>query len=166
MSMRIAKIESRDIIRGQVLNLLERTRAHLVKETIMRLFASTAWSASLGFAVLMIAACAGKDCVPQRGLASSVRPATAAASLEEEERTGSEKRAVLSLTGQFCEFYLPQVGTALERVPGVIGVDFKTVKGGAVVTYESGKLSPVALLSAISSVKGDGYFCKGKVVPG
>ena len=89
-----------------------------------------------------------------------------AVALEDEERTGSEKRAVLSLTGQFCEFYLPQVGAALERVPGVIGVDFKTVKGGAVVTYESGKLSPVALLSAISSVKGDGYFCKGKVVPG
>lgn len=132
----------------------------------MKLFSRTAWSASLGFTVLMIAACVTKDCMPPRSLASSVRPAAAAASLEEEERTGSEKRAVLSLTGQFCEFYLPQVGAALERVPGVIGVDFKTVKGGAVVTYESGKLSPVALLSAISSVKGDGYFCKGKVVPG
>ena len=130
----------------------------------MRVFSRTAWSASLGLTVLMIAACATKDCAPPRGLAS-VRPAMAVA-LEDEERTGSEKRAVLSLTGQFCEFYLPQVGAALERVPGVIGVDFKTVKGGAVVTYESGKLSPVALLSAISSVKGDGYFCKGKVVPG
>jgi mercuric ion binding protein len=132
----------------------------------MSLFSRTAWSASLGVTVLMIAACATKDCVPPRGPASSVRPATAAASLEEEDRIGPEKRAVLSLTGQFCEFYLPQVEAALERVPGVIGVDFKTVKGGAVVTYESGKLSPVALLSAISSVKGDGYFCKGKVVPG
>jgi hypothetical protein len=132
----------------------------------MRLFFKAALSAALSFTVLTIGACATKDCVPPRGVASSVRPATAVASLDEEERTGSEKRAVLSLTGQFCEFYLPQVGAALERVPGVIGVDFKTVKGGAVVTYESGKLSPVALLSAISSVKGDGYFCKGKVVPG
>lgn len=132
----------------------------------MTLLARTAWSASLGFTVLMIAACATKDCVPARGLASSGRPPTAVASLEEEERSGPEKRAVLSLTGQFCEFYLPQVEAALEKVPGVIGVDFKTVKGGAVVTYESGKLSPVALLSAVSSVKGDGYFCKGKVVPG
>ena len=131
----------------------------------MRVLSGTAWSASLGLTVLLIAACATKDCVPPRGVASSARPAPAA-SLEEEEHAGSEKRAVLSLTGQFCEFYLPQVGAALERVPGVIGVDFKTVKGGAVVTYESGKLSPVALLSAISSVKGDGYFCKGKVVPG
>jgi copper chaperone CopZ len=132
----------------------------------MKVFAKAAWLLSLGFTVLMIAACATKDCVPPRGVTSSVRPATAAVPLEEEERTGSEKRAVLSLTGQFCEFYLPQVEAALEKVPGVIGVDFKTVKGGAVVTYESGKLSPVALLSAISSVKGDGYYCKGKVVPG
>lgn len=132
----------------------------------MKVFAKTAWLLNLGFTVLMIAACATKDCVPPRGVTSSVRPATAAVPLEEEERTGSEKRAVLSLTGQFCEFYLPQVEAALEKVPGVIGVDFKTVKGGAVVTYESGKLSPVALLSAISSVKGDGYYCKGKVVPG
>lgn len=132
----------------------------------MKVFSRTAWLLSLGFTVLMIAACATKDCVPPRGVTSSVRQATAAAPLEEEERTGSEKRAVLSLTGQFCEFYLPHVEAALEKVPGVIGVDFKTVKGGAVVTYESGKLSPVALLSAISSVKGDGYYCKGKVVPG
>jgi len=48
----------------------------------------------------------------------------------------------------------------------VLAVDFKTVKGGAVVTYESGKLSPVALLTAVNSVRGQGYYCKGKVVPG
>jgi copper chaperone CopZ len=84
----------------------------------------------------------------------------------EEDRSDLEKRAVLSLTGQFCEFYLPQVEAALEKVPGVLAVDFKTVKGGAVVTYESGKLSPVALLTAVNSVRGQGYYCKGKVVPG
>ena len=132
----------------------------------MNLFAMTIRYASLGFALLMVTSCATKDCVPSPGMASQVRPTAVATSLEEEERTGPEKRAVLSLTGHFCEFYLPQVEAALERVPGVIGIDFKTVKGGAVVTYESGKLNPVALLSAISSVKGDGYYCKGKVVPG
>lgn len=131
----------------------------------MRWSSKTSWYAGVGFALFMLTACAAKDCMPSRGQASLIR-GTAATPVEEEDRTGSEKRTVLSLTGQFCEFYLPQVGAALERVPGVIGVDFKTVKGGAVVTYESGKLSPVALLSAISSVKGDGYFCRGKVVPG
>lgn len=132
----------------------------------MRWLSRTAWYAGIGFTLMAIAACATKDCVSPRGMTSPVRSTMANPSLEEEERTGPEKRAVLSLTGQFCEFYLPQVEAALERVPGVVEVDFKTVKGGAVVTYESGKLSPVALLSAISSVRGDGYFCKGKVVPG
>jgi periplasmic mercuric ion binding protein len=138
----------------------------LVKEMAMKSFSTTIRYASMGVAVLMVTACATKDCVPPQGMASQTRPTAVTTSLEEEERTGPEKRAVLSLTGHFCEFYLPQVEAALERVPGVIGIDFKTVKGGAVVTYESGKLSPVALLSAVSSVKGDGYFCKGKVVPG
>jgi copper chaperone CopZ len=132
----------------------------------MKLFFSTIRNASIGLTMLMVTSCATKDCVPSSGMASQVRPMAATTSLEEEERTGPEKRAVLSLSGHFCEFYLPQVEAALERVPGVIGIDFKTVKGGAVVTYESGKLSPVALLSAISSVKGEGYYCKGKVIPG
>jgi len=132
----------------------------------MKLFSTTIRYASLGLTMLMVTSCATKDCIPSSGMASPVRPMAATTSVEEEERTGPEKRAVLSLTGHFCEFYLPQVEAALERVPGVIGIDFKTVKGGAVVTYESGKLSPVALLSAINSVKGEGYYCKGKVVPG
>jgi periplasmic mercuric ion binding protein len=132
----------------------------------MKPFSTMIRYASLGFAVLMVTSCATKDCVPSQGIASQTRPTAVTTSLEEEERIGPEKRAVLSLTGHFCEFYLPQVEAALEKVPGVLGIDFKTVKGGAVVTYESGKLSPVALLSAISSVKGDGYYCKGKVVPG
>lgn len=122
--------------------------------------------ASLALMILLLASCATKDCTPSPGMASQGRQTAATTSLEEDERPGPEKRAVLSLTGHFCEFYLPQVEAALERVPGVIGIDFKTVKGGAVVTYESGKLSPIALLSAISSVRGDGYYCKGKVVPG
>ena len=132
----------------------------------MKLFHPTIRNASLGLTLVMMASCATKDCMPSPGMASQVRPTAVTTSLEDDERTGPEKRAVLSLTGHFCEFYLPQVEAALERVPGVIGIDFKTVKGGAVVTYESGKLSPVALLSAISSVRGDGYYCKGKVVPG
>lgn len=131
----------------------------------MKQFFTTIRYASVGFVALIVTSCATKDCMPQQGMASQTRPTAVTTSLEE-ERPGPEKRAVLSLTGHYCEFYLPQVEAALERVPGVIGIDFKTVKGGAVVTYESGKLSPVALLSAVNSVKGDGYFCKGKVVPG
>ena len=132
----------------------------------MKLLYTTIRYASLGLTIAMMASCATKDCMPSPGMASQTRPTAVTTSLEDDERPGPEKRAVLSLTGHFCEFYLPQVEAALERVPGVLGIDFKTVKGGAVVTYESGKLSPVALLSAISSVRGDGYYCKGKVVPG
>lgn len=132
----------------------------------MRSILEKFWYAGVALSLLTVTACAAKDCMPTRGQAALLRGTTATTSVEEEDRTGPEKRTVLSLTGQFCEFYLPQVGAALEKVPGVIGVDFKMVKGGAVVTYESGKLNPVALLSAISSVKGEGYFCRGKVVPG
>lgn len=121
--------------------------------------------ASIGMAGLFMASCATKECVPPQG-AVSPHVATVAPIPIEEDRSDVEKRAVLSLTGHFCEFYLPQVEAALGKVPGVIAVDFKTVKGGAVVTYEAGKLSPVALLSAVSSVRGEGYYCKGKVVPG
>lgn len=66
---------------------------------------------------------------------------------------------------EFCEFYTPEVEEALKRVPGVVGVDLRTVKGAAVVAYEAGKLNPRALL-AVSSVKGPGYSCKAKVLPG
>ena len=95
-----------------------------------------------------------------------MKAAAALPPIIEEDRSETERRAVLSLNGPFCEFYLPQVEAAIEKGPVVIGVDFKTVKGGAVVTYEAGKLSPIALLAAVNSVKGEGYFCKGKVVPG
>ena len=121
--------------------------------------------ASIGLMGLMMTACATHECVPPQGMAAS-RMTNVAPLPTEEDRSDLEKRAVLSLTGQFCEFYLPQVEAALEKVPGVLAVDFKTVKGGAVVTYESGKLSPVALLTAVNSVHGQGYYCKGKVVPG
>lgn len=121
--------------------------------------------ASVAIAGLIMASCASQECVPPQG-GVAPRVATVAPISVEEDRSDVEKRAVLSLTGHFCEFYLPQVEAALGKVPGVLAVDFKTVKGGAVVTYEAGKLSPVALLSAVNSVRGEGYYCKGKVVPG
>lgn len=132
----------------------------------MKLFTTTIWYVHIAIAGLLLISCATRECIPPSGMPSSIKAAAALPPIIEEDRSETERRAVLSLNGPFCEFYLPQVEAAIEKVPGVIGVDFKTVKGGAVVTYEAGKLSPIALLAAVNSVKGEGYFCKGKVVPG
>jgi mercuric ion binding protein len=146
-------------------NIRSQGACPLVKESTMKPFSTTVWYGGIGIAALMVVSCT-KECLPPSGMPTSMKAATASPLMTEEGRSETERRAVLSLNGPFCEFYLPQVEGAIERVPGVIGVDFKTVKGGVVVTYEAGKLSPIALLSAVNSVKGDGYFCKAKVVPG
>ncbi len=54
----------------------------------------------------------------------------------------------------------------LQKVQGVRELDFQTVRGHVIVTYEAGNVSPPALLTAINNVKGDGYYCKAKVIPG
>jgi mercuric ion binding protein len=81
------------------------------------------------------------------------------------DRPPVEERALLSLGGKFCEFYLNDVGGALKRLTGVKAVDFTTMKGHAIVTFEVGSVSPVQFLSAVGSVKGEGYFCKAEVLP-
>jgi copper chaperone CopZ len=120
-------------------------------------------AACAGLIVLVLASCASKECIP-----SSDVHATAPVDIRTsaEERSFPIKRAVLAFSGPFCDFYLTDVEEALMNVPGVIEVDFKTVKRGAVVAYEAGRLNPIALLAAVRGVKGDGYACKAKVIPG
>jgi hypothetical protein len=109
-----------------------------------------------------LAACASQPCVMPEG------PRLKAASAAQREDTGdaSEQRAVISYGGQHCEFYLHEVENSLRKVPGVKTLDFRAIKDHVVVTYELGKASPSSLLNAINSVKGEDYYCKGKIIPG
>ena len=69
------------------------------------------------------------------------------------------------MEGQYCDFYHPDVERMLQKVQSVRESDFQTVKGHVSVTYEAGNVSPLALLTAINNVKGEGYYCKAKVIP-
>lgn len=75
-----------------------------------------------------------------------------------------EEKVTLMLGGKFCDGYMGDVEHALRRVPGVKTVDFKSMKGHAVVTVESGKVKPEQLAAAVSGVKGDGWYCTGEVM--
>jgi len=70
----------------------------------------------------------------------------------------------LMLGGKFCDGYVGDVEHALRRVPGVKGVDFKSMKGHAVVTVESGKVKPEQLAAAVNGVKGEIWHCTGEVM--
>ena len=75
-----------------------------------------------------------------------------------------EEKVMLMLGGKFCDGYLGDVEQALRRVGGVKTVDFKSMKGHAVVTVESGKVKPEQLATAVNGVKGDGWYCTGEVM--
>jgi periplasmic mercuric ion binding protein len=71
------------------------------------------------------------------------------------------QRVNMVLGGEYCQFYLVDVEKALKNVAGVKSVDFDTMKAHVVITMVAGKVNPRHLLSAIRSVKGDGYHCTG-----
>jgi len=121
--------------------------------------------AALAAALLCSPSCTTKECVPPRGDSAGVKLMSQRPTYEVDDAHASERRAILKLGGQFCEFDLPGVEQALLKVPGVKAVDLRTMKGAAMVTYEAGNVSPTALLSAVRSVKGDGYYCTAKVMP-
>ena len=58
----------------------------------MRWSSNISWYAGVGVALFMLTACAANDCMPPRGQASLIRGTTAATAVEEEDRTGSEKK--------------------------------------------------------------------------
>lgn len=76
----------------------------------------------------------------------------------------AEEKVTLMLGGKFCDAYLSDVRDALTKVAGVKAVDFKSMKGHAVVTVESGKAKPEQLAAAVNGVKGDGWHCTGQVM--
>jgi hypothetical protein len=121
-------------------------------------------TACAGVIVLVLASCASKECIPSPDVHATAPVDTRMPAIA--ERSFPVRRAVLAFSGTFCDFYLTDAEEALMSVPGVIEVDFKTVKRGAVVAYEAGRLNPVALLAAVRGVKGNGYACKAKVIPG
>lgn len=75
-----------------------------------------------------------------------------------------DEKVTLMLGGKFCEAYLGDVRDALTKVVGVKSIDFKSMKGHAVVTVESGKVKPEQLAGAVNGVKGDGWHCTGEVM--
>jgi hypothetical protein len=121
--------------------------------------------AAVGSLLLLAAGCATKECVPSHADAAGVKSMNHQLTYDIDDPHGPIRRAILKLGGQFCEFDLPGVEQALLRVTGVKAVDLRTMKGAVMVTYEAGNVSPTAMLSAVRSVKGDGYYCTAKIMP-
>lgn len=72
------------------------------------------------------------------------------------------QRVAIKLNGRYCLFHTYDVGEALKRVSGVLGVDFESLQGNVIVVMDAGKVNPDHLLSAIRRIKGDGYYCTGQ----
>ncbi|BFU95353.1 MAG: hypothetical protein NTNFB02_20750 [Nitrospira sp.] len=76
----------------------------------------------------------------------------------------AEQKVTLMLGGKFCDAYLGDVRDALTKVPGVKDVDFKNMKGHAVVTVEGEQTKPDQLAQAVNGVKGEGWHCTAKAM--
>lgn len=77
---------------------------------------------------------------------------------------GAEQKVMLMLGGKFCDAYLGNVESALKKLPGVKTVDFKSMKGHAIVTVEGDKTTSNQLAQAVNGVKGDGWHCSAEVM--
>jgi periplasmic mercuric ion binding protein len=75
----------------------------------------------------------------------------------------AEQKITLMLGGKFCDSYTGDVEKALKKVKGVTAVDFKSMKGHAVVTADA-SVKPKDLVSAVNGVKGDGWHCKADLM--
>lgn len=76
----------------------------------------------------------------------------------------AEQRIALMLGGSYCDLYLGEVESAVKKVSGVKAVDFKSMKGHAVVTVEGGKATAKQLEAAVNGVKGEGWHCHAKAM--
>jgi copper chaperone CopZ len=76
----------------------------------------------------------------------------------------ADEKVMIMLGGKYCDAYLGNVQDALTKVAGVKAVDFKSMKGHAIVTIESGKVKPEQLATAVNGVKGDSWYCTGEVM--
>jgi len=75
----------------------------------------------------------------------------------------AEQKVTLMLGGKFCDSYTGEVEKALKKVSGVKAVDFKSMKGHAIVTADA-SVKPKDLVSAVNGVKGDGWDCKADLM--
>jgi mercuric ion binding protein len=76
----------------------------------------------------------------------------------------AEKKVTLMFGGKFCESYLGDVETALKEHHGVKSVDVKSMKGHAIVMFDSEKVKGDQLTEAVNGVKGDGWHCTAQVM--
>lgn len=77
---------------------------------------------------------------------------------------GADQKVMLMLGGTYCELYLGDVESALKKLAGVKAVDFKSMKGHAIVTVEGDKTTSNQLAQAVNGVKGDGWHCSAEVM--
>ncbi|MCP9447924.1 MAG: hypothetical protein NNA22_10200 [Nitrospira sp.] len=77
-------------------------------------------------------------------------------------QAAAEQRITLMLGGSYCDLYLGEVESAVKKVSGVKAVDFKSMKGHAIVTVEQSKATSKQLVEAVNSVKGEGWHCRAK----
>jgi len=75
-----------------------------------------------------------------------------------------EHKVTLMFGGKFCEAYLGDVETALKKYHGVKGIDFKSMKGHAIVTVEDGTVKTGQLIDTVNGVKGEGWHCTAQVM--
>lgn len=75
-----------------------------------------------------------------------------------------EQKITLMLGGSYCDLYLGEVESAVKKVSGVKAVDFKSMKGHAIVTVEGDKAMAKQLEAAVNGVKGEGWHCHAKVM--
>lgn len=75
-----------------------------------------------------------------------------------------EQKVMLVLGGQYCDVYLGDVESALRKIAGVKAVDFRSMKGHAVVTVEGDKTTANQLAQAVNGGKGDGWHCSAQVM--
>lgn len=77
---------------------------------------------------------------------------------------GTEQTVVLMFDGKSCDAYLGPVESVLRKVAGVKAVDFKSMKGHAIVTIEGNKTRSNQLVQAVNGVKGEGWHCTAEVM--
>jgi copper chaperone CopZ len=76
----------------------------------------------------------------------------------------ADQKVMLMLGGTYCDLYLGEVESALKKLEGVKSVDFKSMKGHAIVMVEGGKITSKQLVQAVIGVKGDGWHCSAEVM--
>ena len=74
----------------------------------------------------------------------------------------ADQKVTLALGGKMCDLYRPSVEAALKKVPGVTALDFKSVKDSVIVTADA-SVKPGKLEDAVNGVKGEGWYCEGKI---